>query len=91
MTKAPDRTIRELTAELYERFGCAGAPRAKTAKLLEQIDLAADEMIQQVNRLRGWSLVLEVKFAEETGMTDREVEEMRQYYLRPGDLPEEPE
>ena len=47
MTKTPDREIRELTAELYARLGCAGAPRAKTAKLLEQIDLAADRLVQE--------------------------------------------
>jgi hypothetical protein len=47
MTKTPDREIREITAELYERFGCAGAPRARTARLLEQIDLAADKLVQE--------------------------------------------
>ena len=47
MSTPPERTIKAITQELYDRFGCAGAPRAKTAKLLEQIGNAVDQLVQE--------------------------------------------
>ncbi|HET6600258.1 MAG TPA: hypothetical protein VFG60_09865 [Burkholderiaceae bacterium] len=56
MSARPEQAIKQVTAELYERFGCAGAPRAKTAKLLEQIDLATDELTGQRDRWKHAAL-----------------------------------
>jgi hypothetical protein len=47
--------IKRLTGELYARLGVSSMPRSRTAKLLERIDEAAEEL----DRVRRYALRLE--------------------------------
>jgi hypothetical protein len=51
--------IKQLTAQLYARLGVGSRPRSTEAKLLEQIDLAAETLAAERDALRGYALWLE--------------------------------
>lgn len=87
------REIVEVWIDIAERQDMLGVLEDITQipPHLDALQAELDTKRARVNRLRGYALVLEVKFAEEAGISDAEAETIRPYYLQPGDLPDDEE
>jgi hypothetical protein len=86
--------IKQLTAQLYARLGVGSRPRSTEAKLLEQIDLAAEALDALAARLSGAVIRLDGALAGEYGNPTRtpgEIEQDEWLELRPGDLSQQAE
>jgi hypothetical protein len=73
--------IKQLTAQLYARLGVGSRPRSTEARLLEQIDLAAEVLDARVGRLRRlvWAYAGDDDYEFDAAVTDCKAH---------GDLPE---
>ena len=60
MTRPPDREIRELVNDLYRRLDIASRPRCAEARLLEQIGLAADALMDDTDDPRVAALAADL-------------------------------